>query len=153
MRDGEPNMYTALAMLRNGQTQLQWSRIQMLLGLNAIAIPIAFASNQTEQAKLVVSVVGLVIHFILIVAAVRASGWIDYWDVRIADLERLDSEEENPNRIRVQVFSRPEFESFKTGGKYLNRAFVAVGILFMLFWTWNLLRFLGFNPFSFGGQA
>ena len=151
MRDGEPNVYTALAILRNGQTQLQWSRIQMLLGFNAIAIPIIFGATQSEQAKLMASIVGMAGHFILIIAAIRASGWINYWDARIADLERIDSTDENPNGVRVQVFSSSEFESLKARGKYLNRAFVAVGIVFMLFWLWNWLRLLGFNSFSSGG--
>lgn len=62
MRDGEPNMYTALSTLRNGQTQLQWSRIQMLLVFNMVAMPITTGGSQSEPAKLVLSMVGMIAH-------------------------------------------------------------------------------------------
>lgn len=143
MRDGEPNMYAALAMLRNGQTQLQWSRIQMLLIFNMVAMPITTGGSQSEPTKLMLSMVGVLAHLILLVASFRGSGWIDYWDDRIMDLERLDSEELNQNGVRVQVFSHPEFKSFKTKGRYLNKVFVGVGILFTLFWFEEYLRLLG----------
>ena len=142
MHDGEPNMYTALAILRNGQTQLQWNRIQMLLGFNAIAIPIIFGATQSGQAKLVVSIVGFAVHLILIVSAIRASGWIDYWDERITDLEKLDSEEGNPNGIRVQVFSREEFSFLKARGRVLNKVFIIAGFIFMLFWIGSWIYIL-----------
>lgn len=63
------------------------------------------------------------------------------------ELERLDSEETNQNGVRVQVFSHPEFESFKAKGRYLNRAFVGVGILFALFWVEECLRLIGLIDF------
>ena len=142
MRDGEPNMYTALAMLRNGQTQLQWGRIQMLLGFNAIAIPLLADPARTEFVKFVLSVVGLAVHIALVSAATRGSWWIDYWNDKLAEFERLDSEESDPTGVRVKVFTDPDFRSIYKTGVILKWVFIGVGVIFGIGWLTASIYYL-----------
>lgn len=134
MRDGEPNIYAALATLRNGQTQLQWSRVQMFLVFNTIAIPLVLGTGQPEGVKFALSFVGSIGHFALFVAAIRGDGWINHWDGKLAELERLDQEEENASGTRVQVFDNPDFEPRRKRGITSRKVFGPIGIAFLLFW-------------------
>jgi hypothetical protein len=114
-----------------------------------VAMPITTRGTQSEPTGLVLSIVGIMAHLILIVAAIRGSGWIEHWDKRMAELELLDSEESNPNGVRVRVFSHRGLESFKAKGRNLNRAFEGIGILFALFWVEECMRLLGLFKFIF----
>src|SRR6266404_2734767 len=105
MNDGEPQIYTSLATLRNGYMQTQWQRVQMFLVFNTIALPLIFGVAQPNQVKLIICVVGLGIHMVILQATLRADGWLSYLDSRLAELEQLDGE--NTNSIRVKVFSHP----------------------------------------------
>lgn len=142
MRDGEPNIYTALAILRNGQTQLQWGRIQMLLVFNTVAIPVVAGAGQYELVKLALSMIGLAVHIALVGAAIRGSNWIDYWGERIAELERLDSEESSSDGVRVKVFSHPDFYLIHKRGVFLKKIFMWVGIVLGLCWLVTIAYYL-----------
>jgi hypothetical protein len=134
MRDGEPQIYTALATLRNGQTQLQWNRVQMFLVFNTIAIPLVMGTGQSAGVKFALSFIGLIGHFAIFVAAVRGDGWIDHWDGKMAELERLDQEEGNVLGSRVRIFDNMDFETRRRRGVTSRRIFGPIGIAFMLFW-------------------
>ena len=149
MRNGEPQIYTSLATLRNGYMLTQWARVQMLLVFNTIAIPIILGTEASTAMKLALSGMGFVGHFALFVAAVRSNGWIRYWDRRMAELERLDQEEGNASGTRVRVFDPPEFNSRRRRGITSRRVLAPIGIFFLLLWLFASVRhtFLLIFPF------
>jgi hypothetical protein len=135
MRDGEPNIYGALATMRNGYTQMQWTRVQMFLVFNTVALPLVFGTAQSETVKLIISVVAVGIHAILFIATKRADNWIDYMDARMAELERLDAETET--EIRVFVFNRPQFGSMRNNPLASRKVFGFFGLLLAATWIWQ----------------
>jgi hypothetical protein len=58
MQNAEPNLYGGLATIRNGDMQMQWSRAQMYLVFNTVALPLIFASETDENVKFVLGIVG-----------------------------------------------------------------------------------------------
>lgn len=138
MQDGEPNVYAAIATLRNGYVQGQWSRLQMFLTFNAIAIPIVIGTKQTELVNLLLSVAGVLVHYAVLLGAIRANDWIKYWDKKLKELEELDINSEN-SKVRVAIFSDPDFGS-KRQSKWATRfSFIPLAILVVGFWVTTLL--------------
>ena len=135
MRDGEPQIYSAVATMRNGYTQMQWTRVQMFLVFNTVALPLVFGTTQTEGVQFLISVVAVVIHGILLIATTRADRWIDYLDSRMSELEGLDLEDQSG--IRVAVFNRPEFRTMRHGLFASRRVFGLVGVLIAILWMWQ----------------
>ncbi len=153
MQNGEPSMYIGLSTMRNGLTQIQWSRLQLFFMFNAIALPFVFAAGKNGNAisfanveitKLLLSVVGVVIHVGFYFGALRAIRWIRYLSEKLADFERLDRKSE-PSRTRVKVFSYSRFKELRRG------QFVTFGHLWpfgigMAFWleqsVYRLLPYL-----------
>ncbi|RJQ34795.1 hypothetical protein C4568_01975 [Candidatus Parcubacteria bacterium] len=125
MRDGEPNMYMALATLRNGQAQRRWQRIQMMLAFDTIATPIMF-STVDIKTRITLSLVGFAIHVALIIAAMNGEQSVRLYSDKLAEIEQLDQEKSvtNDARPRVQVFSGAEYS-------YLDRSTRRVYVMFM----------------------
>ena len=135
MRDGEPNIYGALATLRSGQTQVQWSRIQMVVVFNAVALALVLGTGQlSEEVRLTIGIVGFAIHFGVLIASRRGDRWIQYWDGRMVELEQLDQEEGNTSGSRVSVFNRPDFSQMRGVGLTSRRVFGVVGIIATILW-------------------
>jgi hypothetical protein len=139
MRDGEPNMYTALATMRNGYMQMQWSRVQMFLVFNTVALPLVFGTGQNDIVKLFVSTVGVGMHVLLLMATGRAEMWISYIDTRLSALERLDWD--NVNAVRVRVFSHVDFEAKRAGAFASRKIFGSLGATVMIVWLWQAIHF------------
>ena len=129
MRNGEPNIYVALATLRGVQTRVQWSRIQMAAVFNTIALPLVFGLDQPELTRFVISVAGFALHVAFLVAARRGDRWVAYWDARMVELERLDQKERSKSVTRVAVFSRPAFKIMRGTGLTSRRIFGFIGIV------------------------
>lgn len=130
MRNGEPNMYAGLATLRNGHVQGQWSRLQLFLTFNAIAIPIVIATEQSVQIKTLISGAGILIHYTLLLGAVRANEWTKFWDKKMAALERLDGKKKNGTRVRVfsdGAFTLRRVSKFSTRFSFIPLAILAIG--------------------------
>lgn len=109
MQNGEPNVYAAIATLYNGRLQLQWQRVQVLFGFNAIAFPATFIANQPSSIKTMISVIGLIVHIGIFIASQQATRWIAYFEKKLRELEQLDQAEPAlTQRSRVTVFSDPE---------------------------------------------
>lgn len=137
MRDGEPQIYTSLATMRNGYMTTQWQRVQMFLVFNTVALPIVFGTAQPEQVKFLISAVGLGIHVIILQATLRADNWIKYLDERMIELERLDPEKENANNPRVRVFSHPDFDTKRNSWLASRRSFGLAGLIIAGIWIWQ----------------
>lgn len=133
MRNGEPGMFIGLSTMRNGHVQLQWSRIQMFVTFNAIALPVAFGTNQPAPVQLLISLVGFVMHIGLYLAGRRTIGWLEYWNEKLAALEELDQEGESTEGARVAVFSQHDFEGVR-GGWLATNAYLWVFGAGMAFW-------------------
>ena len=133
MKNGEPNIYAALATLRNGYVQGQWARLQLFLAFNAIAIPIVLTTSQSSDAKSLLSLVGILIHYAVLLGAIRANDWMDYLDGKLAELEELDADSEI-DRVRILIFSDPDF-GHKRQSKWSTRfSFIPLAILAISFW-------------------
>ena len=133
MRDGEPSMFIGLATLRNGYMQMQWSRVQMFLLFNTVALPLVFGSGQTEIVKFVISGVGVLIHILLLNAVMRANDWIAFFDEKLFQFEQLDQDDQNSTR--VFVFSDPRF-SKKRSSLFASRRLFALIVI----WTREVIR-------------
>lgn len=135
MRDGEPQVYTALATMRNGYVQMQWTRVQMFLVFNTVALPLVFGTSQSPGVKSLISIVAVGVHIFLLAATLRADRWIDYMDEQMIALESLDSNE--ANGIRVFVFNRPAFATMRNSPLASRRIFGFFGILLGGVWIWQ----------------
>src|SRR3989344_8411660 len=133
MCDGEPSMFIGLATLRNGYMQMQWSRVQMFLLFNTVALPLVFGSGQTEIVKFVISGVGVLIHILLLNAVMRANDWIAFFDEKLFQFEQLDQDDQNSTR--VFVFSDPRF-SKKRSSLFASRRLFALIVI----WTREAIR-------------
>lgn len=133
MRDGEPQIYAALATMRNGYMQTQWQRVQMLLTFNTVAFPLVFGVIQVEGTlKVIVSIVGLLVHVIIMQGVSRATSWIGFLDERLIELETLD--DESDSGIRVRAFSHPKFGQARNHVFASRRLFVPFGLGVTCFW-------------------
>src|SRR5690606_38849987 len=116
------------------QTQLQWNRVQKLLVFNTVALPFIADTDRSELIKFVLSIIGLCVHIALVAATFRGTIWVDYWNDRLADLERLDSKESDPGGVRVKVFTHHDFDYIRTNGVTLKNRFLWVGAAFGFLW-------------------
>lgn len=139
MQPGEHNVYAALVTARNAQLQAQWTRIQMFLVFNTVAIPLVFATGQSEAAKTAISVVAGGIHVALILSAFRSASWISFYDFKLVQMEQLDSEID-AQKIRVSIFSSREFEARQRSRLATRRIFTPVGVIFVVFWVEEAVR-------------
>lgn len=138
MRNGEPNMYTALANLRNGYVQGQWSRLQLFLTFNAIGLPIVISDATSPQVKLLLSGMAVLIHYAVLLGSIRANRWIEFWDNKLANFERLDK---SRNKIRVAVFSDKDFGSKRKNRFSTRFSFIPLAGLIVGFWVFELLYY------------
>jgi|GEM_PF-996456 len=134
MRDGEPNMYAGIATLRNGQTQLQWGRMQMLVVFNTIAIPLVLGTQQDSVVKFAICSIGFIGHFAMFVSGVRGNRWIKFFDSKLAEFEKLHAEKDSASR--VQIFSSPEFAEIRNNAGVTSRkVFTLLGVILGLLWA------------------
>jgi hypothetical protein len=137
MRDGEPNIYGALVTIRNGYVQGQWQRVQMFLVFNTVAIPLVLATGTSDKIKLVIDVAAVIIHLAIMQATLRADTWLEFFDVRMVELENLDAND--VAGVRVRVFSHPDFTSRRRTWLASRKSFGLIGIITLLFWIWQSL--------------
>lgn len=138
MRNGEPNVYGTLGIIYNGYVTQQWSRVQMFLVFNTIALPIVLGTGQTEAAKLAISLVGFVMHVILLVATWRANGWIKLYASRLAELENLDYDNiDDVNTVRVRFFSSQAFRRRRRSWGASRWLFGAAALLLTAVWLYE----------------
>ena len=133
MRDGEPQIYTALATMRNGYMQSQWSRVQMFLAFNTIAFPFVFSSQQSEDVKFFLSLAGIFVHLILLQGTLRADMWISKIDAKMQSIEELDAGEDVGTR--VVFFTDQEFTRMRGSIFASRRIFWSVGIVVLVTWV------------------
>jgi hypothetical protein len=132
-------MYGGLATIRNGHMQMQWSRAQMYLAFNAIGLPLIFNPTLNTSAKFVLSIVGMTITSCLPYTILRGQMWMKFFNNKLAELERLDSEGERSPRIKV--FSDPQFEAITTRRISSRKLFIPLCILLTGIWIEEAIRY------------
>lgn len=149
MQNGEPNVYTALALLRSAYTQMQWNKIQAFLAFNTITAPIVLGGNLGIEVRLVISIAALFVHFAIIVSAIRGSTWQQYWEDKMAEYETLDQGQSNSttSKIRVTVFSDQEFHRIRGHGLASRRLFGPICLGISVGWLWLTINY-GFQYFT-----
>lgn len=140
MRNGEPQIYTALATLRNGQAQMSWSKIQLFLAFNTIAAPLVLGAGQPDSLKLIISVAALVVHFAIIISALRGDYWQRYWEERMAELEELAAADQSDAGSRVRVFSHRDFRKVRYSGLASRKLFGPICIFVTAGWLEESIR-------------
>ncbi len=108
MQNGEPNIYSGLATLRNGESTLRWQRAGMFLAFNVVAWPIEFDPTFSGEFHFVLSIVGFVLSMAWITLNARAQSMMQFWDTKLSELELLDT---GTNEARVKVFSDPKLHA------------------------------------------
>lgn len=139
MRDGEPNMYTALATMRNGYMQMQWSRVQMFIVFNTVALPLVFGTGQSSAVKFLIAMVAVGMHVLMLGATYRAELWIKHIDSRLASLEKLDWADQQG--VRVRVFAHVEFGEQRNSTFASRKVFGWLGVSIMILWLWQVIQF------------
>lgn len=139
MRDGEPNMYAALATMRNGYLQMQWSRVQILIVFNTVALPVMFASNQSSDAKFAICAVAVGVHALIMLAVFRADMWISFIDSRLSALERVDWDSDAA--VRVRVFSHRDFTARRVTLFASRYFFGLLGVMISVLWLQQLRHY------------
>lgn len=132
MQNGEPQIYTALATMRNGYMQAQWSRVQMFLAFNVIASPLALSSGTSKDLKFVICWAGIIIHLFLIQGVLRANRWMRLIDAKLQLLELLDADTNNGSRVRF--FSDSDFDRTRYALTASRRLFGYMGALALSGW-------------------
>ncbi len=135
MRDGEPNIYGAIATIRNGYLQGQWQRVQMFLVFNTIAIPLVLATATSDKIRLAISSAAVFAHLAIMQGTLRADSWLEFFDARLVELENLDADETTGTRVRV--FSHPDFAARRRTWAASRRYFGFLGIIALIFWIWQ----------------
>lgn len=139
MRNGEPSMYIGLSGIRNGYMQMQWNRVQMFLLFNTVALPLVFGTGQPEVVKFVTSLVGVLIHLLLLNAVRRANGWIIFLDKKLIHLEQLD--QDDPNGARIFVFSDPDFAAMRNRWFASRRIFALISTALVVIWIHRTIHY------------
>jgi len=139
MRDGEPNIYGGLATIRNGYMQMQWSRTQMYLVFNTVALPVEFGDKTEANVRLIVAIAGLIVSTCIPIAVARGERWTKFFNEKMAELERLDRSENNGSR--ASIFSDPIFESIRKSRLASRKVFTPVAVLVSTVWFVQAARY------------
>jgi len=101
-------------------------------------LPLVFGSGQIEAVKFVISLIGALVHVLLLNAVIRANGWIRILDEKLFQLEQLDKDD--PNGIRVFVFSDPDFAKKRNSLLASRVIFSIIGFGVIILWIEEVVR-------------
>jgi|SRR6185437_16236006 len=102
------------------------------LAFNAIALPIAIVSDQPPLIKMLVGLFAVLVHYAILLGAIRANDWINFWDLKLKTLEELD--ENGEKALRLKVFSDSEFESMRSSWSSTRYSFIPIALIAICFW-------------------
>lgn len=133
MTNDEKAMYTGMAMSRNTEVTLRWSRSQMFMIINSAMLSIVFTRDAGFGLLLLLGIFGLGMAMVWFMINEKSQQWVDYWQTRLAQIRH----EEEPNT--VNVFIGPEWDTINKGWTFhrllaiLPKAFAVVWIGVFLF--------------------
>lgn len=136
MTNDERAMYTGMAILRNTEVTLRWSRSQMFMIINSALLSLVFSKDASFTLFLLLSLFGIVMAVVWFLINEKSQQWVEYWQARLAQIRH----EEEPTT--VNVFIGPEWDAINKGWtfhrllKILPKAFAVVWtIVFCLSFT------------------
>jgi hypothetical protein len=149
MRGEEPNMYGAIATIRNGEATLRWTRMQVFLFFNSIAIPVLTRTELGEGGKLALSAVGLAMCLIWFMVTMRAQELLDFWDESMRLLELVDINQQDPKKSqpRVLVFSSRRYRLLNDEWMSFHFILYGITVVAMFVWASLLLSYLALLTF------
>ncbi len=105
MTENERAMYTGMAISRNTEVNLRWSRSQMFIVVNFGGISFLATQTPSRGLHIVVGVVGILLGAVWMFANWRAQKWVEYWNSRLAAVENAE-----PNPVTTPVYRGPEWD-------------------------------------------
>ncbi len=109
MTNDEKAMYTGMAMCRNTEVTLRWSRSQMFMIINSAMLSAVFARNPDFWLFFLLGLFGMIMAVIWFIINEKSQQWVDYWQTRLAQI----THEEEPTT--VNVFIGPEWDTINKG--------------------------------------
>ncbi len=126
-------MYTGMAMSRNTEVTLRWSRSQMFMIINSAMLSVVFTRDASFLLLLFLGLFGIGIALVWLMINEKSQQWVEYWQTRLAQIKH----EEEP--ATVNVFIGPEWDTINKGWTFhrlltiLPRGFAIVWIGVFLF--------------------
>lgn len=130
MIDDQRAIYTALVSTRNNEVTLRWTRTQLFFLIHSAALSLVNTSAQFKigtPLHIFACAVGITLGLVWYFTTIRAREWLDYWDTRLAALERAQPQS-------VMVFGGPEYAEVYSGFRIHHILLTLVGI-FVIIWV------------------
>lgn len=102
-------MYTGMAMSRNTEVTLRWSRSQMFMIINSALLSLVFSKDAGFGLFLLLGLFGIGMAVVWILINEKSQQWVEYWQTRLAQIRH----EEEPTT--VNVFIGPEWDVINKG--------------------------------------
>ncbi len=130
MTNDEKAMYTGMAMSRNTEVTLRWSRSQMFMIINSAMASLALSKDATFIMTLFLSFLGAGMVVVWFLINQKSQQWVEYWQTRLAQIKHVDDE---PGKETVNVFVGPEWDAINTGWTF-HRLLSIMPYLFTVVW-------------------
>lgn len=133
MTNDERAMYTGMAMSRNTEVTLRWSRSQMFMIINSAMLSLVFTRDMSFLPFLLLGLLGMLIAIVWLIINEKSQQWVEYWQARLAQIKHT----EDPDT--VNVFIGPEWDAINKGFTFhallriLPGAFMGVWIFVIAF--------------------
>ncbi len=109
MTNDEKAMYTGMAMSRNTEVTLRWSRSQMFMIINSAMLSIVFTRDAGFWLLFFLGLFGMGMAVVWLMINEKSQQWVDYWQTRLAQIRH----EEEP--ATVNVFVGSEWDAINKG--------------------------------------
>jgi len=120
-------MYTGMAMSRNTEVTLRWSRSQMFMIINSAMLSVLFTRDAGFGLFFSIGLFGMIIGVIWFLINMKSQQWVEYWQTRLAQMKHA----EEPDT--VNVFIGPEWDRINRGPTFHRLlSFLPAG--FILVW-------------------
>lgn len=131
MTNDEKAMYTGMAMSRNTEVTLRWSRSQMFMIINSAMLSLVFSKDAGFWLFFLLGLFGVGMAIVWLFINEKSQQWVEYWQNRLAQITHTDE----PNTGTVNVFIGSEWDAINKGFTFhtllriLPGAFVLVWII------------------------
>ena len=102
-------MYTGMAMSRNTEVTLRWSRSQMFMIINSAMLSLVFSRDAGFWLFLLLGLFGLIMAGVWFFINEKSQQWVEYWQTRLAKIKHEDEP------TTVNVFIGSEWDTINKG--------------------------------------
>lgn len=127
MTGDEKAMYTGMAMCRNTEVTLRWSRSQMFMIINSAMLSLVFTQGAGFWLFFCLGLFGIGMAVVWILINRKSQQWVEYWQTRLAQIKHA----EEPDT--VNVFIGPEWDKINKGPTF-HRLLSILPFVFTLLW-------------------